>query len=188
MSQLNTSTNVIVQSIVNSDVYTTSEIYQRWIKAFTSSQTRAMVGRRPHHATSKLPRLVLSSARSCRSSICPGSLSTAWLVSLVVFSCRMVSKRWHVRSVGLLWGSWFSLPSTILIIMYFCVFSKNNDLFMCTFVVLEVKPNASGAWHTIYFSITKKHVSHFNQCYHGKEWYHIDYSMSILNQWLSTST
>ena len=29
---------------------------------------------------------MLSSAISCRSSICPGRLSTAWLVSLVVFS------------------------------------------------------------------------------------------------------
>ena len=34
----------------------------------------------------------LESAISCRSSICPGRLSTAWLVSLVVFSCHMVSK------------------------------------------------------------------------------------------------
>ena len=35
---------------------------------------------------------VPSSARSCRSSICPGRLSIACLVSLVVFSCNMVSK------------------------------------------------------------------------------------------------
>ena len=34
MSRLNTSTNVIVQSTLNSDVYTTSELYQRWVKAF----------------------------------------------------------------------------------------------------------------------------------------------------------
>ena len=47
-----------------------------------------MVGRRPQHAVSKLPCLVMSSARSCRSSICPGRLSAAWLVSLVVFSCH----------------------------------------------------------------------------------------------------
>ena len=47
-----------------------------------------VVGRRPQHAVSKLPCLVLSSARSCRSSICPGRLPTAWLVSLVVFSCH----------------------------------------------------------------------------------------------------
>ena len=51
-----------------------------------------MVGRKPQHVVSKLPCLVLSSAISCRSSICPGRLSTAWLVSLVVFSCHMVSK------------------------------------------------------------------------------------------------
>ena len=52
-----------------------------------------VVGRRPQHVVSKLPCIVLSSAISCRSSICPGRLSTAWLVSLVVFSCHMVSKR-----------------------------------------------------------------------------------------------
>ena len=52
-----------------------------------------VVGRRPQHVVSKLPCLVLSSAISCRSSICPGRLSSAWLVSLVVFSCHMVSKR-----------------------------------------------------------------------------------------------
>ena len=50
-----------------------------------------VVGRWPQHAVSKLPCLVLSSAISCRSSICPGRLSIAWLVSLVVFSCHMVS-------------------------------------------------------------------------------------------------
>ena len=50
-----------------------------------------VVGLRPQHAVSKLPCLVLSSAISCRSSICPGRLSIAWLVSLVVFSCHMVS-------------------------------------------------------------------------------------------------
>ena len=50
-----------------------------------------VVGRWPQHAVSKLPCLVLSSAVSCRSSICPGRLSIAWLVSLVVFSCHMVS-------------------------------------------------------------------------------------------------
>ena len=51
-----------------------------------------VVGRRPQHAVSKLPCFVLSSAISCRSSICLGRLSTAWLVSLVVCSCHMVSK------------------------------------------------------------------------------------------------
>ena len=47
-----------------------------------------VVGRRPQHVVSKLPCLVLSSAISCRSSICPGRLFTAWLVSLVVLSCH----------------------------------------------------------------------------------------------------
>ena len=40
-----------------------------------------MVRRRPQHVTSMLARRVLSSAISCRSSICPGRLSAAWLVS-----------------------------------------------------------------------------------------------------------
>ena len=33
MSRFNMSTNVIVQSTLNCDVYTTSELYQRWAKA-----------------------------------------------------------------------------------------------------------------------------------------------------------
>ena len=32
---------------------------------------------------------MLSSAISCRSSVCPGCLSTAWLVSLVIFPCMV---------------------------------------------------------------------------------------------------
>ena len=55
---------------------------------------------------------MLSFARSCPSSICPGHLSAAWLVSHVVFSCRMVSKWWHVRPIGRLWGGCCSLPRT----------------------------------------------------------------------------
>ena len=33
MSRLDPSTNVNVQSTLNSDVHTTSELYQRWVKA-----------------------------------------------------------------------------------------------------------------------------------------------------------
>ena len=44
-----------------------------------------VVGRRPQHAVSKLPCLVLSSAISCRSSICLGRLFTAWLSPLLYF-------------------------------------------------------------------------------------------------------
>ena len=72
-----------------------------------------VVGRRPQHVVSKWPCLVLSSAISCCSSICPGRLSTAWLVSLDVFSCHMVSKWWRARSIGRLWGGWYALPRTI---------------------------------------------------------------------------
>ena len=48
-----------------------------------------VVGRRPQHVVSTLACLVLSSAISCRSSICAGRISTAWLVSLVVFPCHI---------------------------------------------------------------------------------------------------
>ena len=44
-----------------------------------------MVRRTPQNTISKLACLVLSSAISCRSSICPGRLSTAWLVSSPYF-------------------------------------------------------------------------------------------------------
>ena len=71
-----------------------------------------MVGQRPQHAVSQLTCSVLSSATSCRSSICPGRLSTASLVSLV-FSCHMVSNWWHATSIGCLWGGWYALPRTI---------------------------------------------------------------------------
>ena len=48
--------------------------------------------------------LVLSSARSCSSSICQGRLSTAWLVSIVVFSChnyglQVVTRKVHRSSL-----------------------------------------------------------------------------------------
>ena len=80
-----------------------------WINMSSSSlgsHSVPWLGEWPQHAVSKLPCLVLSSARSCPSWICPGRLSTAWLVSLVVFSCHMVSKWWHMRSIGRLWGGW----------------------------------------------------------------------------------
>ena len=47
----------------------------------------SVVGRRPQHASSKLACLVLSSARWCRSSICPGLSSP--LVQVVSSACRL---------------------------------------------------------------------------------------------------
>ena len=48
------------------------------------------------YATTSQVRILANSdsrhARSCPFSICPGHPSIVWLVSLVVFSCRMVSK------------------------------------------------------------------------------------------------
>ena len=37
MTLLNASTNVIVQSIIKSDVYTTSKFYKRWVKMLYGS-------------------------------------------------------------------------------------------------------------------------------------------------------
>ena len=75
-----------------------SELWPSFDSIIIRQPLCTVVGRRPQHAASKLASLVLSSVRSCRSSICPDRLSTAWLVSLVAFSCRMVSK-WKGPSV-----------------------------------------------------------------------------------------
>ena len=45
---------------------------------------------RPRYAATKLAYLVFPFAISCRSSICPGRISAAWLVSHIALSCRMV--------------------------------------------------------------------------------------------------
>ena len=103
-----------------------------------------MVGRRRQHAVSKLPCLVLSSAISCRSSICLGRLSTAWLVSLVIFSCHMVSKWWHARSIVRLWGGWYALPRTIsfflvlIISMTFVLSLTQMLVFLSLYVMLSI--------------------------------------------------
>ena len=72
--------------------------------------------------------LVLSSARWCRSSICPGRLFTAWLVFLVIFSChnfygiQVVTLEVHLSCLRRLmcpaWDHFIFL--TFLIISYFC--------------------------------------------------------------------
>ena len=60
-----------------------------------------MVGRRPQHAVSKLPCLVLSSAISCRSSICLGRLSTAGLLCRIFLSygLQVVTREVHQSSL-----------------------------------------------------------------------------------------
>ena len=77
-------------------------VWQVIMLAFIAGlQLCPVVGQRPQHAVSKLVCLVQSSARSCCSSICPGRLSTAWLVSLVVFSChglQVVTREVHRSS------------------------------------------------------------------------------------------
>ena len=96
-----------------------------------------VVGRMPQHAVSKLACLVQSSARSCRSSICSGRLSTAWLGSLVVFSCHMV----HRSSLR-----WLICPAqdhliflTLLIISMSFVLSVTQTLvFLFLYVMLSI--------------------------------------------------
>ena len=61
-----------------------------------------VVGRRPLYAVSKLPCLGLSFVISCSSSICPSRLATAWLVSLVTFSChglQLLTREGHRSSL-----------------------------------------------------------------------------------------
>ena len=70
----------------------------------------------------------LSYVMSCRSNTCPVRLSTAWLVSLVVFSWHMVSKWWQVKSICRLWGGWYALPRTIS----FCSHSVDYNYGFCT--------------------------------------------------------
>ena len=103
-----------------------------------------MVGRRPQHSISKLSCLALSSTRSCPSSICPGCLCTAWLVSIVVFSCRMVSRWWHTRSIGRVWGGWCALSRTI------SFFRLSLPLF--PFIRGEVLPATFSLPHLLFFS------------------------------------
>ena len=107
-----------------------------------------VVGRRPQHAVSKLACLVLSSARSYRSSICPGHLSTAWLVSLVVFSChtifyglQVVTRVVHRSSLRRLIcpaQDHFIFPTLLIISMTF-VFSLTQMLvFLSLYVMLSI--------------------------------------------------
>ena len=62
-----------------------------------------VVGREPHHAISKLSSPMLSPAISCPSSIYPCRLTTAWPVSLVVFSLsygvQVVTREVHRSSL-----------------------------------------------------------------------------------------
>ena len=103
-----------------------------------------VVGRRPQHTVSKLPCLVLSSAISCRSSICLGRLSTAWLVSLVVFSCHW-SPSADTRGPSVVFEA-VECPAqdhfiflTVLIISMTCVLSLTHMLvFLSLYVMLSI--------------------------------------------------
>ena len=103
-----------------------------------------MVGRRPQHAVSKLPYLLLSSAISCRSSICLGRLSTAWLVSLVIFSChglQVVTREVQRSSLRRLIcpAQDYFIFLTVLIISKSFVFSLTQMLvFLSLYVMLSI--------------------------------------------------
>ena len=104
-----------------------------------------VVGRRPQHAVSKLPCSVLSSAISCRSSICPGHLSTAWLVSLVVFSChnglQVVTREVHRSSLSRLIcpAQDHSIFLTLLIMsMTFVLSLTQMWVFISVYVMLRI--------------------------------------------------
>ena len=77
--------------------------------------------RRPQHATSKLACLVLSSARSCHSSICPGRLS---IISLVSLSYGRSSLR---RLMCLKGETWCRQISSILNLWTASIFSCINS-------------------------------------------------------------
>ena len=109
-------------------------------------------------SVSKLACLVLPSARSCRSSICPGRLSTAWLFSLVVFFVIiMFSKWWHARSIGRLRGGWYALPTTI----HFSHIADYNlwllvflslYVMLCIFPFWSVRPQV---WYVLVWSVSR---------------------------------
>ena len=73
-----------------------------------------VVGRRPQHAAPKLPCLVLSSAISCCSIICPGRLSTA---------CREVHRS-YLRH--LLWPA----QDHFIFLMGACIASRHKEVYI----------------------------------------------------------
>ena len=104
-----------------------------------------VVGRRPRHAVSKLPCLVLSSARSFPSSICPGRLSIAWLVSIVVFSChnglQVVTIEVHRSSLRRLIcpaHDHFIFLTVLIISMTFVLSLTQILVFLFVYVILSI--------------------------------------------------
>ena len=101
----------------------------------------------PQHAVSKLPCLVLSAAITCRSSICLCRLSTAWLVSLVVFSCHNYGLQVVTREVHRSFLRRLIYPAqdhfiflTVLIISMTFVLSLTQMLvFLFLYVMLSIR-------------------------------------------------
>ena len=89
---------------------------------------------------------LLSSAISYRSRNCPGRLSTAWLVSLVVFTCHMVYKWWHARSIDrsslrrliCLAQDHFIVLTVLIISMTFVLSLSQMLVFLSLYVMLSI--------------------------------------------------
>ena len=97
------------------------------------------------HAVSKLPCLVLSTAISCRSSICLGRLSTAWLVFRVVFSChnglQVVTREVHRSSLRRLIcpsQDHFMYLTVLIISMTFVLSLTQMLVFLSLYVMLSI--------------------------------------------------
>ena len=78
---------------INSDSKSNDSIIQTEdysISTINGQPKCTVVGRRPLHNAPCLAYLAQSSVKSSCSSICPGRLPTAWLVSIVVLSCPRV--------------------------------------------------------------------------------------------------
>ena len=88
--------------------------------------------------------IVLSSAISCRSSICPGRLSTAWLVSLVVFSyhcLQVVTREVHRSSLRRLIcpaQDHFIFLTVLIISMTFVLSLTQMLVFLSLYVMLSI--------------------------------------------------
>ena len=131
-----------------------------------------MVGRRPRHAVSKLPCLVLSSAMSCRSSICPGRLSTAWLVSLVVFYChyglQVVTREVHRSSLRRLIcpaQDHFIFLTVLIISMTFVLSLTQMLVFLSLYVMLSILHSilvcAAASLFCAFVSIIKRNCANY---------------------------
>ena len=118
-----------------------------------------VVGRRPQHAVSKLPCLVLSSAISCRSSIC---LDQSYLHRLAGLPCRLfvscglqvVTREVHRSSLRRLIcpaHDHFIFLTVLIISMTFVLSLTQMLVFLSLYVMLSIK------WKEVYIYYTSFH-------------------------------